>query len=160
MASAHSRGHPPVPSIMSDPPSAHPYLFAAGCHGNSHSALIGGRWPGVAANWAFRMEGGGRSCDIWFKEGMLLEATESIRDTRRQSDTRTRTSSYYINASLRTLWCGDRSHARRSMFYEWLPRILVIQICNGFCSQAGAVWNYCLMGAILYSFAISKSMRH
>lgn len=48
------------------PSSLTPYLdlLIAGYHGNGHSALIGGRWPGVAANWVLRMEGGGEAVNL------------------------------------------------------------------------------------------------
>lgn len=47
-------------TIISDP-HLHLDLFVADYHGKGHSILIGGRWPGVAANWVFRMEAGGEA---------------------------------------------------------------------------------------------------
>lgn len=45
-------------------PHLHLDLFIAGLHAKGHSVLIGGRWPGVAANLVFRMEGGGEAVSL------------------------------------------------------------------------------------------------
>lgn len=40
--------------------------FVVSCLGNRPSALIGGRWLGVAPNWVFRMEEGGEAVSPCF----------------------------------------------------------------------------------------------
>lgn len=51
--------------IISDP---HMNFLISGYYGNSRSILIGGRWPGVAANWVLRMEGGGDAVSLCLSE--------------------------------------------------------------------------------------------
>lgn len=59
----HTHSHSPFyPSSLT--PHLHLDLFVTGYHGKSHSILIRGRWPGVAANWVFRMEGGGEAVSL------------------------------------------------------------------------------------------------
>lgn len=90
-------------------PHLHLDLIDAGVHEQGHSALIGRRWPGVAANWVFKMEGEGGTESVrlhaylcvCFRGDMLLKRNESIRDTGRKSDAGAPLSKYYVNVSLR-----------------------------------------------------------
>lgn len=119
-------------------PHLHLDLIVAGYHGNGHSILIGGRWPGVAANWAFRMEGGGEAVSLRLqscvsasviylcvcsKGDMLLEATKSVRHTRSKSDTRAAPRSHYVNVSLCTSWCGSSSPTCQGIFTKLLSHL-------------------------------------
>lgn len=61
---------------------------------------------------------------VRFKGGMILEATQSIRDTWNHSDTRAPSSSYYINVFLCVSWFSNWSPTCQSMFAKWLLHLL------------------------------------